>query len=90
MATEVSNFTDIVSLAKSKGSKLNRTKGGRDVGIYIYSLRTKNSMVMHYVNNSSGLILREYLELGLDNCYIEGSNGNYLEIVVKPKEENTI
>ena len=47
-------------------------------------------MVMHYVNKSNGLILREYLELHLDNCYIEGSNGNYLEIVVKPYEENTI
>lgn len=39
---------------------------------------------MHYVNSSSHLLLREYLELDLKNCYIEGCNGNYLEIVVKP------
>lgn len=41
-------------------------------------------MVMHYVNNSNNYLLREYLELGLKNCYIEGCNSNYLEIVVQP------
>ena len=47
-------------------------------------------MIMHYINNSTHLILREFLDLDLRNCYIEGSNGNYLEIVVKPNQENTI
>ena len=82
MATKVSTTQDIVQLAKQKGSKLNRRKNGKDVGIYVYSLRTKNALVMHYTNNSNDLVLREYLELDLHNCYIEGSNGSYLEIVV--------
>lgn len=45
---------------------------------------------MLYTNESDKYTLSEELEFQLNNAHIDGTYGNYIEIVVKPKSERLL
>ena len=41
-------------------------------------------LAMLYVNNTDKYTINEEIEFQMENCYIEGTYGSYVEICVKP------
>lgn len=69
-----------------KGSKQVRKNAGQDVGIYVYTARAANAIVMEYVNESSSYKLMETISFELQNCKIQGKRRDTLNINLTPGE----
>lgn len=50
----------------------------------------KNGLALLYVNNTRDYTIDEEVEFNMENCYIEGTYGSYLEVCVKPGRERLI
>lgn len=59
---------------------------GRDVGIYVYTARAANAIVMEYVNESSNYKLMETIGFELQNCKIQGQGRDTIDINLTPGE----
>ena len=49
-----------------------------------------DGMILYYENKSNNLVLNEEISFNMNNCYIEGKIGDYIEIFVEPGKTNTI
>lgn len=78
------------AMVENKGTKLIRDYKGKDVGIHLYIVRTKDFIVYQYVNKTKELNLIEKLKFELVDCYLEGTTGNYIDMVVGPGEEKIL
>lgn len=71
---------------KEKGNKQIRKNKGEDVGIYVYTMKAQNGIVMEYVNESSSFKLMESISFDMKNCSLEGYRGDELKITLTPGE----
>ena len=81
---------NVKDFAKNQGTKLVRKYKGKDVGVYVYVLKTLDGLIYQYVNTSKFYMLREEISFKLSNCYIESTVGSYIEMIVKPGQEKLI
>lgn len=58
--------------------------------IQVYVLYHANGLAMLYVNNTDRYSLSEELEFDLQNCHIDGTYGNFIEVAVKPGQERLL
>lgn len=63
---------------------------GKKVDIVCYYLYHAEGFAILYTNNTKEYVLTEKVEFKLNNCHIESVYGNYIEVIVKPGEENLV
>ena len=83
-------FNKPKEIATGNGAKFVREYKGKDVGIHLFIIKTKDFIVYQYVNKSQQFKLVEKLKFELTDCYLEGTTGNYIEIVVAPGDEKIV
>lgn len=87
---KLSQISKVDNMAvKKDGVKLIKKKNGKDIGINCYIVKGEDFVAFQYINKHKAYYLFEKLILKLEGCYIEGENGNILEVIVKPNSEKT-
>lgn len=76
--------------ARLQGERVSILVKQKEVGISLYVLKYDHGVLMSYENLSQNFTLHEKLNFALDNCFINNSIGNYIEVNVNPGEKQVI
>ena len=69
---------------------IKRKEGNKEFNIKVMFDKTTEDLNILYSNETGDSTLREAIEFQLDNCYIEGRYGSYVEIICRPKSDELI
>ena len=75
---------------EEKAFKILRKFEGRDIGVFLYVLKTDDFMIYQYINESSRFYLQEHVCFEFLNCFINGIRGNSVDFVLEPLDERMI
>lgn len=74
----------------NQGNTIERKYKGKSMGFYLNSIQSNDGVILCYQNRSNEYIWHEKLQMKLDNCFVYGNQGTYMEITVPPNSEEIL